>query len=358
MKSKLYILSILGAVTFLSSCGGSEHVSKPDAQSAVEVSVVSPSGTNHTFVTASGKVEAVNSATLSTRNMGYINRIKVKIGDEVRKGQLLISINNTDLQAKRAQVNAGITEATVAYENAAKDYQRFKALFADNSATQKELDDMTANYEMAKARLDGARQMKNEINAQFAYANITAPFDGVVTGKFVEVGDMANPGAPLLSIEAPGKYQVTASVPESEISAIQTGAAVKVLVKSIDKTLSGKVTEISTSAIHSGGQYLVKIALDDTDARVLSGMYASVQFPTSNSNVPNNVLVPADAIVALGDLTGIYTPSEQNTAILRWVRVGRSFGNEVEVLSGLGANEKYIARADGKLYNGAHITIK
>ena len=358
MKSKLYLLSILGAVTFLSSCGGSEPVAKSDTQPTVEVSVVAPSGNNHTFVTASGKVEAVNSATLSTRNMGYINLINVKIGDKVKKGQLLIAINNTDLQAKRAQVNAGITEATVAYENAAKDYSRFKALFADNSATQKELDDMTANYEMAKARLESARQMKNEINAQFAYANITAPFDGVVTAKMVEAGDMANPGAPLLTIEAPGKYQVTANVPESEISTIKTGAAVKVLVKSIDKTLNGKVAEVSSSAIHSGGQYLVKIALDETDASIFSGMYASVQFPTNSSKVSGNVMVPADVIVTQGDLTGIYTPSEQNTAILRWVRVGRSFGSEVEVLSGLGADEKYIARAAGKLYNGARISIK
>ena len=134
-----------------------------------------------------------------------------------------MSINNTDLQAKRAQVNASITEATAAFNNAEKDYNRFKNLFADNSASQKEMDDMTANYEMAKARLEAAKQMKNEINAQFAYSNITAPFSGVVTSKFIEAGDMANPGMPLISIETPGNFEVMAMVPETEISEIKKG---------------------------------------------------------------------------------------------------------------------------------------
>ena len=93
--------------------------------------------------------------------MGYVNKVHVNVGDKVRKGQLLVSINNNDLQAKRAQVNAGITEATAAFNNAQKDYNRFKNLFANNSASQKEMDDMTANFEMAKARLEAANQMKN-----------------------------------------------------------------------------------------------------------------------------------------------------------------------------------------------------
>ena len=121
---------------------------------------------------------------------------------------------------------------------------------------------------MAKARLEAAKQMKNEVESQFAYVNLRAPFNGVVTNKFIETGDMANPGAPIISVEGPGNFEVTASVPESEISKIKSGTEVHVLVKSSDKTLNGTVTEVSTSAKNTGGQYLVKVALDKTDATI------------------------------------------------------------------------------------------
>jgi RND family efflux transporter MFP subunit len=358
MKTKLYILSLLGATTLLFSCGDSSEKNTAENATVVGVTVETPSKSDQSFLTFSGKIEAVENATLSTRNMGYVTRVNAKVGDEVKKGQLLIEINNADLQAKRAQVNAGITEATAAFNNAEKDYERYRSLFEDNSATQKEMDDITARYEMAKARLEGATQQKNEINAQFAYSNIVAPFSGVVTARNAEVGDMANPGMPLLNLEVPGKFEVRASVPESEIASVKQGTEVDVLVKSSGETLKGMVSEISTSARNSGGQYVVKVALDETDASIYSGMYASVQFPTTARENREVVLIPASALVTRGDLHGIYTPSQQNTAILRWVRLGRTVGDEVEVLSGLNAGESYISSAEGKLYNGARLEIR
>ena len=358
MKTKLYILSLLGATTLLFSCGDSSEKNITENTPAVAVTVETPSRSDQSFLTFSGKIEAVENATLSTRNMGYVTRVNAKVGDVVEKGQLLIEINNADLQAKRAQVNAGITEATAAFKNAEKDYERYSSLFEDNSATQKEMDDITARYQMAKARLEAARQQKNEINAQFAYSNIVAPFSGVVTSKNVEVGDMANPGMPLLNLEVPGKFEVRASVPESEIASVKQGTEVNVQVKSSGEILKGMVSEISTSARNSGGQYVVNVALDETDASIYSGMYASVQFPTTAVDEREVVLIPSSALVTRGDLHGIYTPSQQNTAILRWVRLGRTVGDEVEVLSGLNAGESYISSAEGKLYNGAKLEIR
>jgi len=359
MKKYLYLLTIATASLFLTSCGSEDK--KPVADNSpvitVKTSQVEASG-NSPFLSVSGKIQATNSADLSTRMMGYVNKVHVNVGDKVRKGQLLVSINNSDLQAKRAQVNAGITQATVGFNNAQKDYNRFKNLFADNSASQKEMDDMTANFEMAKARLESAKQMKNEINAQFAYSNITAPFSGTVTSKNVEAGNMANPGVPLISIETPGNFEVMAMVPETEISDIKNGSSVDVLVKSINKTIKGKVTEVSTSAKNTGGQYLVKIDLEKTDANILSGMFTTVQFPVERKVKSELVLIPTDAIVTNGQLSGVYTVSQSNTAILRWLRLGRTFGNQIEVLSGLNADEAYIVSAEGKLYNGAKINVQ
>ncbi|PWK18504.1 efflux RND transporter periplasmic adaptor subunit [Xanthomarina spongicola] len=359
MKKYIYILTITTATIFMTSCSNEDKKAVADNSPAINVQVSQVSEANNSpFLSVSGKIQSVNSADLSTRMMGYVTKVHANVGDKVIKGQLLVSINNTDLQAKRAQVDASITEATAAFNNAQKDYNRFKSLFADNSASQKELDDITANFEMAKARLEAAKQMKNEVNAQFAYSNITAPFAGVVTSKTVKEGDMANPGQPLISVEAPGNFEVMAMVPETEISQINNGTQVDVSVKAINKTLKGKVIEVSTSAKNTGGQYLVKIALDKTEANILSGMFVTVQFPVEKQSNIEIVLIPTEVLVTNGQLSGVYTVSESNTAILRWLRLGRTYGDQVEVLSGLSADETYIVSSEGKLFNGVKISIQ
>ena len=360
MKNKKYIpIAFLAVTLALTSCGDKDTKATTNNAPVVSVEVRTTSqNTDTNFLSVSGKIEAVNSADISTRMMGYVDKIYVDMGDKVSKGQLLLSINNVDVTAKLAQVNAGITEAQAAFNNAQKDYQRFTALFNDKSASQKELDDITAHYEMAKARLSAAQEMKNEVNAQLSYDNIRAPFSGVVTNKFIKAGDMANPGMPLLEMESPGTYQIMAMVPETEILGIQNNTEVVVLLKALDKTVKGSVTEVSTSAKNTGGQYMVKVVLAETDANVLSGMYATVQFPMEGKGASSAILIPLEAVVEKGQLSGIYTVSERNTALLRWLRLGRVVGNQVEVLSGLSANEQYILKAEGKLYNGAHISIQ
>jgi len=359
MKTKLYIAALFTLVITISSCGNDDKKMVADNSPvvAVEVSRVSE-GNSSPFLSASGKIEAVNSANISTRMMGYVDKIYVQVGDKVNKGQQLISINNADISAKLAQVDAGITEANIAFNNAEKDYKRFTALFNENSASQKELDDITANYNMAKARLEGAKQMKNEVNAQFSYSNIRSPFNGVVTNKFIKVGDMANPGMPLLEVESPGDFQVLAMVPESEILQIKGDSEVLILIKTLNESVKGKVVEVSTSAKNTGGQYMVKVMLDKSEFNLLSGMYATVQFPMAKKKSTSKVVIPLDAVVHNGQLSGVYTVSESNTALLRWLRLGRTFGDSVEVLSGLSAEEDYIISADGKLFNGAKISIQ
>ena len=351
---KIYIPLL--ALVLLASCN-SEKKKEIVKETAIAVKVSGITENNSSlFVTASGKIEAENSANLSTRMMGYVTKVHVQVGQKVGAGQLLVSINNTDLQAKKAQVDASILQATAGFNNAKKDYDRFMNLFKQQSASQKELDDMTARYEMAKAGLEGARQMRNEVLAQFSYSNIKAPFSGVVTNTFVKEGDMANPGMPLVSVEGASKLQVMAMVSENDIVSIKKGMPVSVLVKSSNEKLSGKVSEVSISATNTGGQYLVKIDLGKTDNTVLSGMFVNVQFPVANKVTTSKselLLVPESALVKQGQLTGIYTIGTGNVAILRWLRTGKNFGDQVEVLSGLSANEQYIVSADGKLYNGA-----
>jgi RND family efflux transporter MFP subunit len=360
MKKTITLLTL--SAIFLISCGKEkQEVATNEPAILVKVSG-NIANTSSDFVSASGKIEAENSANVSTRMMGFVTKIHVKMGQKVQAGQLLVSVNNADLQAKKAQVDASILQATAAFNNAKKDYDRFTALFNQQSASQKELDDMTSHYEMAKAGLEGAKQMRNEVLAQFSYSNITAPFSGEVTNTFVKEGDMANPGMPLVSIEGASHLQVTAMVSESDITAIQNGMTVKVFVKSTQQEIAGKVIEVSSSAKNTGGQYLVKISLTNPLTKILSGMFVNVQFPIANkttvsTKATDKVLVPKSALVHQGQLTGIYSISSSNTAILRWLRIGKTTGNQVEVLSGLSATEPYIISAEGKLFNGAKVKL-
>lgn len=359
MKKHTYIFVLFLVSIITASCSSSDKQLDIDDSPVVKV-VLNQTAINdqNQYLSVSGKIQAKNSADLSTRMMGFVKKVHVNVGDKVKKGQLLVSINNTDLQAKKAQVDASIAQAQTAFINAEKNYNRFKNLFASSSISQKEMDDMTANYQMAKAGLESAKQMKNEINAQFTYSNIKAPFSGIITNKNIDAGDMANPGMPLVSLESPKDFEVLAMVPETEISEIEKGTDVNVLVKSIDKTVKGKVIEVSTSAKNTGGQYLVKVNLEKTNVSILSGMFATVQFPLEQKTKSEMVLIPMDVIVKNGQLSGVYTVSQTNRALLRWLRLGRTYGNNVEVLSGLNANESYIISADGKLFNGAKIRIQ
>lgn len=357
MKNILNLI-VLSLLFTLASCGSKENHPIANLKS-IEVTTSKVNNNNTSiYVTASGTVQASKNANLSTRMMGFVKKVNAKVGQKVAKGQLLVSISNTDLQAKLAQVNANITKAEVGVKNAKKDFDRFTALYKQQSVSQKEMDDMTAHYNMATAGLEAAQQMKNEVNAQFAYTNIRAPFSGVVTGKFVQVGDMANPGVPLVSLESPKNFEVQAMVPESEISQIKKGTKVNVLIKSIHESITGKVAEVNPSAKMTGGQYMVKVALDKTKVKLFSGMFTTVQFPIKASGkATNKVLIPVTSLVNKGSLNGIYTVSEQNTALLRWLRLGKTYGDKIEVLSGLKAEETFITSAKAKLYNGAPLKI-
>ena len=358
MKKSIWII-VIASFSYLISCNDKE-TRKNEKSIFVKVqSTGSEIGSG--FLSASGTIDAENSSNISTRMMGYITKFHVKTGQKVHSGQLLVSINSADISAKKAHVEASIIQANAAYNNARKDYERFKNLFNTQSASQKELDDMTARYEMAKAGLEAAQAMRKEIQAQFSYLNLTAPFSGTITNTFAKEGDMANPGMPLISIEGNGNLQVNVMVSENAIRMVKQGMPVKILVKSLDKTFEGKVSEVSNSSKNTGGQYVVKINILNKVNEMKSGMFVQVQFPIqTDENIQQNsqksVWIPENAIIEEGQLKGIYVVGAQKNAILRWIRVGKKSNNLIEVLSGLTQGEYYITESSQKLYNGAKIS--
>lgn len=355
---KSIALLTIGISTLISCGDRTKESAKAKSTEAIQVKVLAVKAENKkSLVHASGVLQAIKSASLSTRFMGNIAQVKVKTGEKVEKGDLLMVINSEDLQAKRAQANASIRQAEAAFENAKKDYERFQKLHKKGSASDKEFENMKSRFKMSEAGLAAAQGMKREVEAQFDYLNIKAPFKGTIMNLFKKEGDIASPGFPLVSIEALDHMEAQLMVSEGDINQIKKGQKAMVDMKSIGKEVKAEVSEVSFSSKNTGGQYIVKLTLDKSDPSLLPGMFVNAAIIVDSSMTKGNIFLPNSAFVENGQLKGVYIFSENDNAILRWVRIGKQYENRTEVLSGIRNGDKVIINTNSRLYNGATITL-
>jgi len=356
MKKHLYII-IPAIIAITAACGSGDQHRKQHLEPVKAHAATARSLVESSVIRVSGKIEARNSANISTRMMGTVTKLLVNAGDRVKKGDLLLTISSTDLQAKKAQVAANIIQAESDYENAKRDYERFQVLVEKGSASDKELENMETRFKVARAGWQAAKEMEKEVDAQFSYTNLRAPFTGVVANTFVDAGDIANPGMPLATIEGSSAYEASVLIPESQVEQVIVGASARVTIKSTGTTVAGTIRELSPSSIQTGGQFQAKIALTETKG-MLPGMFvnAAIQGMASEPGA-SSVYVLEEALIHHGQLTGLYALSENQQAVLRWIRTGKSAEGEVEVLSGILPGEQYVYRAEGKLFNGAKVVI-
>lgn len=369
MKKIIAISTIALGLLQLISCGGEKKVDEKEEIISVKVSNPSTveSLDENTFV-VNGKLESAHSATISSKIMGKVIAANFREGQSVSQGQTMVQIKSDDLKAQQSQADGVIAEATAVYNSAETNYNRFKTLFENQSATKFEFDNAKMQYEMAKSRMTQAKSGKSQISSMASEANVSAPFGGTIISKNTEVGSLATPGAPLFTIEASGNLVLKALIPESEIKNVKIGQSVSISVQSETNNISGVISLINTSSQFTGSQYEVEIGLQGSPTVIKSlrsGMFANVvihrmspKICSTSEVVTSSITVPKTALVENGQLKGIYTISHDNRAILRWVRVGKDFGDKVEIVSGLNCTEKYILSADGKLYNGVKISTK
>jgi RND family efflux transporter MFP subunit len=355
-RAKLFLLFLSIVGLNLQSCQEKKSTQTelvaalPVAKVKVSKAGVSEQARQYKF---SAKIEAEQKSNLSTRMMGEIISLKVKEGQRVQKGQVIARIKSTDIQAKKNQLSANVLEIKAGLTSAEADYNRIKSLFDKKSATQKELDDITAHRDMLRAKIKNIEYADSEVNAILDYATVKAPFSGVIIKKMMNEGDIASPGMPILSIQGTGVFKAVAKVPESEISLFKEGSEVQVKIDALgDKMVSGIVSQVNPSGGYSGAQYELNIMLKaekNVVKELKNGMFASVILENGSEK---HILVPTKAIVRKGQLQGLFTTDAQGKAMLRWLRFGKQFGDKIEVLSGLSEGENYIISHEGKLVNG------
>ena len=346
-------ITILLFALIIASCGGDQKETKNDT-TPVKVSVVkAQQADSHSFET-SGTVIAENNATIKTRLGGFVDKIHVKIGDKVSKGQLLISINSIDLQAKLSQANSGIATAQVAYDIAKKDKERYEKLLKQQSISQKEFENITLQFQAAESQLKTAKEMATEVKANLNYMQIRAPFSGVISAKFIQKGDLASPGVPLLGIEGVTNYEVRTQIPSDKINSVKVNDEVNIHIKDLNKTFKGKVSEVSPSSMNNGSVFETKVQFIEETDDLKSGLFSTVSFTSEINSTSNKIYIPKSTLVYKGSLTGVYVLSN-DTAFLRWIRIGADNGDMVEVLSGISANDSIIL-PNAQIENGTHVT--
>lgn len=341
---------LLAVLPTVGGCGKAEHA-VPAAGKTVKGTVAEAHRvTVPRVLTATGALEAESTVTVSTRMMGWVKKLHAVEGRRVRKGDPLVTIDDTDLRARQAQAEAGIAEAEAVLANAQTTLARFENLYADKSVSKQQLDDVRTGRDRAAAGVDMAKAGLREVKVHLSYLDIAAPADGVVARTMVEPGDMANPGMPLVILQDAGRMKVVAQVGEKDVSSVQAGDSVTVDVTSLPGAVYAAVLERVVPAANPGSRtYDIEALIDNADGRLRSGMFARVKLPV---DVRRAVLVPQEAVVRRGQLTGVWVVAQDRTVRLRWVRLGGRQGASYEVLAGLDGGETIVLSHELPLAEG------
>lgn len=315
------------------------------------------------YMTFAGTVVPSDRAEVSTRIMGFVSEVYVKEGDSVRKGQLLIRIDPRDTKAQVESARQQVIQAQKSYnmalanyEATKKTYERFKKLLEAKAITQHEFDMVEAKFkasqaqlESAKSAIEMAKQNLRAVSSNLSYTEIKAPFSGYVVSKLTDVGDLAKPGYPLLVLEKP-PYKVEVSLPEKLYGQVKKGDTLKVYIESLRRWTQARVVEIEPSVNPVNRTFKLKALLEDKDIK--GGFFAKVYV---EEPVRRTVLIPQKAVYRRWDFTGVWVVKPDNSLELRFVRLGRSIGDKVEVLSGLEGDERIVVEGLEKACDGCRI---
>ena len=339
MKPTPHIL--LASSLLLAACSRHGTGNSPASVLPAVAVTVAPAKTlpHATVEDAVGTVRSRKRATLEARVSGRVSAFTAVPGQLVKAGEPLVTLDVQEIQAQVDQARAAQTQA-------ARELARHKSLLAGNATTRQEFDAAEARSKVADAAV-------NEAETMLAYTSITAPFDGMVTRKLAEAGDLAMPGKPLLEIESPGDVRFETDLPEGLIERIQSGMKLKVTIPRIADAMEGTVSEIAPVADAVSRTYLVKLDLPANPA-LRPGQFGRVSVPVKETAV---LFVPQSAVQQRGQLELVHVVRD-GKALLRLVKTGRRAGDRVEVLSGIEDGDQVVIKSAGELKDGQPVALQ
>lgn len=395
MKKTTAVTALIMLAALGGSCGGRQESAnaKPPLVSDVKIEKVQQTTIDDLY-DATGTIRSSTTSLVSSRIMGSIVAVRVREGDRVRAGQTLIEIDSRDADAQLKKAQAGEREASDALEEierninaarsakvaaeanqtlAASTFDRYKSLLERRSVSPQEFDEVQAKHRVADAEAERANRMlsslaarKSQVLAKIeqakadvagariaaSYARVTSPINGIVTAKHVEVGAMAVPGAPLLTVEDDSQYRLEASVDESRIGHIKANDQVQVRIDALGGLdLTGRVVEIVPVADPASRSHTVKIDLP-AQSFLRSGSYGRASFATGQRQA---ITIPQRAVIERGQLISVFVVDDSGAARVRLIRTGKTYGDRVEVLSGLNEGERVVVDRPEAVSDGSRV---
>ena len=367
MLTKNILLSAAVAGAILVGACSPAHEAKPIVRpevTGVELQQVQITIVPESYETT-GTVVPKSSSTVSSRVMGTVTSLLVREGDKVKAGQLLLTIDDRALREKVRTADEAHNEAIHALEAArnqedlaVRTYERYRKLYEGKAITTQEMDNVAnrANQaghsvEQAQAMVKRTESSWDEAKIFLGFSRITSSIDGIVTGKMTDLGSMASPGVPLLQLEDRASRLVEASFEERMLDSVEEGMKVQVRVPSNADETAGRIVEVVPTVDPRTRTFVIKIEVPGVDLR--SGQYGSVRFKSGTRNL---LLVPVSAVVKRGQLTGVFLVDSNDHVIYRLIRVGRHYGEMVEVLSGLTAGDTIVTGNLDKAVDGGILT--
>ncbi len=322
---------------------------KRQAVTGVTLAEVHPAQVDEYYET-SGTVRAKTISVIASRVMGTVTSVKVKEGDRVHAGQVLMTIDDRDV-AQRVKAAEKAVEAAKQNKSLMDiTYQRYKNLHDEKAISQQEIDQIETQKKVSDMEYERAKAMLAEAQIYHGFTRISAPTSGVVTEKKIELGSMAVPGIPILTVEDNSYFRIEANVDERLSGKLKIGMPVDVIIDSIGQQAKGRITEIIPAVDPMSRTFLIKIDLKMPSLK--TGLYGKVLIPEGKREA---ILVPQKAIVEKGQLVGVYVVDDKGVITYRLIKAGKKYGEQIEVLSGLNGGEKIIVDGVEKAVDGGII---
>ena len=370
MRKRVPSLFFIAALAALAGCSASRNLAAVPAETVSGLHTIQlREAAVPDLLQATGTVRSWRTAPLAAQVMATVVAVNVREGDQIRRGQLLIATDGSQLLAStnRSQAAQQASEHEIAaaqsdLDLARANFKRLQYLYDKDIISAREYDQAKAQLQSSTARLDLARANHEQATATLSqdkillsYTRILAPFDGVVTGRHVDPGALATPGMPLLTVEQLGHYRLEATVDESDLKYVRLGESVPVTLDAVGGgALDGKVVQIVPAADPNSRSFTVKLDLP-ANSGLHSGMFGRASFSRGRKQA---LTVPRSAVVERGQLQSVYVIGEKSVATFRYVTLGSQTQENVEVLSGLMPQETVITDPGGRDLAGKRIEVR
>lgn len=279
-----------------------------------------------------GVVEATNQATMSAQTAGRVVELPYDVDDYVEAGSVIVRFTDVEQQSAQRRAQAQIASAQAAFDETQANYARVAEVYSRKLVAKAQLDQATAQRDSARAALQSAQAALKEASQQVDYTVVRAPYSGIVTKRFVQVGESVRAGQPLIAGLSLADLRVNVPVPQSAVDAIRRYHAADVLLDAEGKRRVGaaKVT-IFPYADPETHTFSVRLELPQQDTGLYPGMTVKAAFAIGEAQ---RLLIPASALVQRSEVSGVYVVAG-NEVSLRQLRLGHHFGDRIEVLAGL-----------------------